>query len=269
MIMHDQQTARLASSRRLFTRRPWGIGELLLAKAVTLALLLSIGLACTANPTPSPTPTEETEPLTVEQILSRASEQFGALTSFHFKMTHDGGGTPIALGLEMQVAEGKVVAPDRMSVTIKAKGRGLHLEVSAINVGDSTYMTNPFTGRYEDFTGVISPGSFFDPAEGVGAIIRGATNPSRLADETLSGVPAYHLAGSVASGELKAISVEAIEGHVIATEIWIGKEDFLIRRLTLKGRITEDKQEGITRTIVVSAFDQPVAIEAPDLTGGS
>ncbi|MEE9199426.1 MAG: LppX_LprAFG lipoprotein [Dehalococcoidia bacterium] len=238
---------------------PWGRGNLI--GAVALALVLAIGLACTSQPTP--TPTEQGESITAEDILARAAERFEMLRSFHFKMTHRGGGTPVAMGFEMDVAEGDVAAPDRLIAAIEAKVGGLFLDLTAISIGDSIYLTNPFTQRYEDISDSIAPGSFFDPAEGVGNVIRAARSVSLLADETLNDTPVFHLAGTVRSEELRAITGSAIEGETIEAEIWVGVEDFLVRRLTLKGRITSGEVDGITRTITLSAFDQPVTIEAP------
>ncbi|MFQ5875346.1 MAG: LppX_LprAFG lipoprotein [Dehalococcoidia bacterium] len=225
-------------------------------------LLLILVAACDSDQTP--TPAAMVDGLSAEEILLKASERFEALRSFHFEMTHQGGGTPIAMGLEMEVAEGDVVFPDRMAATIQARTSGLFLEVSAISIGDNTYLTNPFTRRYEDLSDVITPGGFFDPAEGVGSVIREAKNVSVLAEESLEGVSVFHLSGEVQSEELKPISGSAVEGHTLKAELWVGTEDFLVHKLTLKGRITQDETEDITRTILISAFDEPVTIEAPE-----
>ncbi|MEE9247196.1 MAG: LppX_LprAFG lipoprotein [Dehalococcoidia bacterium] len=227
----------------------------------SIVLLLALGIACGSDPTPTAIPEEN--PLTAKEILGLAAEGFESLLYFHFEMTHEGGGTPIALGLEMDQVEGDIAAPDRMKATIQAQVRGLFLEVSAITIGDDTYITNPFTGQYEKLTSGITGGGFFDPAEGISAIIREAIGPTLLPDDTLEGTPVYHLAATVRSEDLRSISPGATEGFLLGAEIWIGKEDFLIRKLVLDGRITQDEKESITRTILVSGFDEPVTIEAP------
>ena len=227
----------------------------------SISLLLALGIACGSDPTPTAIPEEAT--LTATEIMRLAAEGFESLLYFHFEMTHEGGGTPIALGLEMDQVEGDIAAPDRMKATIQAQVRGLFLEVSAITIGDDTYITNPFTGEYEKLTNGITGGGFFDPAKGISAIIREAIGPILLPDDTLDGTPVYHLAGSIRSEDLKSISPDATEGFMLGAEIWIGKEDFLIRKLVLEGRITQDEKENITRTILVSGFDEPVTIDAP------
>ena len=238
----------------------WGLDRALISVTV---FALAMVLSCSSEAVP--TPTEGFDGLTAEEILAKAGERFDSLHTFHFKLTHEGGGTPIALGLEMVEAEGDVATPDRMVVTIQARASGLFLEVTAISIGDDTYLTNPFTREYEDLTGVITPGGFFDPAEGIGTIIKRSIDPSLVAEETLGGIAAYRLAGSVRSEDLKAVTGSAVEGHTLKAEIWIGKEDFLVRKLTLDGRITRNEEDGITRTFLLSAFDQPVTIEAPQV----
>ncbi len=234
------------------------------AVAVVLTLSLFSAYACSLDSTPTPTQTG----LSVEEILSRAADRFEILQSFHFKMTHDGGATPIALGLEMETVEGDVVAPDRMAVTIEAKASGLFFEVEAITMGDDTYMTNPFTQKFENLSDTTTVGGFFDAADGVGSIITTATNPFVLSIEALSGVPVYRLGGMVRSEDLQSISPSATEGNVLEVELWIGQEDFLVRKLTLDGRITEEEEEGIVRTIILSRFDEAVTIERPRIDGG-
>jgi hypothetical protein len=54
-----------------------------------------------------------------------------------------------------------------------------------------------------------------------------------------------------------------MEGASISIEVWIGRDDFLLRSIRLEGRITEAEAEGIVRTLKLSGFDVPVTIEAP------
>lgn len=229
--------------------------------AAVLALLLMLTFACRSGTTPAPT--ELTTNLSAEEILAKAAEQFEALESFHFKLVHQGGGTPITMGLEMETVEGDALAPDRLSAVIEARVSGLFFEVSTIAIGDSTYLTNPFTGQFEDISNAITPGGFFDPARGVGSIIREATELTLIEETFLGDIPVFHLGGKVGSESLKSISGSAIEGIVLDAEIWIGRDDFLVRKLTLDGRITQDEVDGIVRTITLSDFNEPFVIEAP------
>ena len=242
------------------------VGHLMITRRKTwplaaLAMALVLSLACRSGATPAPV--ETTTALSAREVLTHAAERFEALDSFHFTMDHRGGGTPIAMGLEMERVEGDAVAPDRLSAVIEANISGLFFEVSTIAIGDSTYLTNPFTGEFEDISDAITPGGFFDPARGVGAIIGGAREATLIGETFLGDVPVFHLAGKVDSESLRSISGSAVEGIVLDAEIWVGMDDFLVRQLTLDGRITEEEVDGIVRTITLSDFDQPFTIEAP------
>ena len=50
----------------------------------------------------------------------------------------------------------------------------------------------------------------------------------------------------------------------IDTKLWIGKEDFLLRQVRIKGQITEGEEPEIVRILKLSQFNQPVSIELPE-----
>ena len=75
----------------------------------SITLLLALGIACGSDPTPTVISGETT--LTAREVMGLAAKGFESLLYFHFEMTHEGGGTPIALGLEMDRVEGDIAAP--------------------------------------------------------------------------------------------------------------------------------------------------------------
>ena len=46
-------------------------------------------------------------------------------------------------------------------------------------------------------------------------------------------------------------------------ELWIGKDDMLLRRLRLTGPISPDEDAAAVRTVELSEFDEAVQITAP------
>ena len=245
-------------------------------KAIGLLLLFGsfsvfFVLACASELEPTATVTpKQAQPIpTVDEILSKAANRFEALHYFSFLMTHEGGGTAIALGLEMDEVVGRIAAPDRLQAEIKARAAGLFFDVAAIAVEDETYLTNPFTGEYEKIGTGIRSGGFFDPVRGIGTIMRNAIDPVLQGEVELKETEAYLLTGSIRSEDLDAISPEAASGFLVQARIWIGRDDFLVRKLLLEGKITERDNEEVARTIVLSDFDVPVTIEAPVIEGDS
>lgn len=227
---------------------------------VIFSIALGAFISSCKKEAPAPTP----PPLTAQEIIARASECMEAVDSFHFKLEHSGGGTPIGMGLEIEEAEGDVKRPGRLQVTLLATLGGMFLQVKVITVGETTYMTNPLSQLWEPLPSQFSAVALFDPDTGIAAIMKGLTDLVKLEDEEVSGVPSYHLRGEIASDDLLPITGgTTIEGVEIAAEAWIGKEDFLMRQVRFEGKITEAEEEGIIRVLKLSQFNEEVTIELP------
>ncbi|MFO8102375.1 MAG: LppX_LprAFG lipoprotein [Dehalococcoidia bacterium] len=208
--------------------------------------------------------TEPLPSLSAEEIIAQASPRLDELDSFHFKLSEEGGGTPIAMGLKMLTAEGDIIPPDRMNMRIEAEWFGQFVEAKLVTVGTITYMTNPINGKWElldeDFTAI----TLFQPDTGIKAVMESVTGLCRLDAEKTGGTLCFHLKGDIDSMVLDAIAVgHAAGGLSVDTDIWIGSQDFLLRKVVFDGRITEEEDEGIVRTLELSRFNEPMEVELP------
>ena len=232
----------------------------ILLVGLVLALLL-VGCGKGENP-------PETHPapsLTAEEIIAKASPKLDELTSFHFKLSQKGGGTPITLGLQMTGASGDVAPPDKLKMKIEAKWVGQFVETNLVTVGKTTYMTNPLNGKWETLTEDFNAVTLFQPNTGIKAVMESATDLSMLDEESVDGVLCFHLKGMLVSESLDAIAAgHAAKGLPVKCDIWIGVDDFLLRKVVLEGKICDDENEGIIRTLELSQFNEPVAIELPE-----
>ncbi len=201
--------------------------------------------------------------LTTTEIVGQSVAKMDAVNSFHFELKQVGGGTPFASGLEMNEAFGDIVKPDKLRTEIYASIAGMLAKVEVITVGETTYMTNPLTGGWEPLPGQFSAVSIFDPNIGISAILKGITNPVKLEDGKVAGLDCYRIGGNIASEDLRSITLSSLEGVKIDMEVWIDKEEFLLRQIRLEGQITSDETPGIIRTLTLSKFDQEVNIELP------
>jgi hypothetical protein len=201
--------------------------------------------------------------LTPQDILNKTSESMQAVNSFHFALDQVGGGTPITMGIEMTKASGDIVKPDKIQTTISATAMGAVVEVKMVTVGGTTMMTNPLSGKWEVLSDQFKILAVFDPASGIAAITKSLANPTALQDESVGGTLCYHLKGTISSDTLSPITGAAAKGVAIATEVWVGKEDFLVRQVKLTGKVTDTEKEGIVRTLAFSNFNQNVNISLP------
>jgi hypothetical protein len=201
--------------------------------------------------------------LSAREIVSTAGDKIQELNSFHFALDQVGGGTPIAMGIEMKKAEGDVVKPDKLKLTISGTALGFALQVQMVEVGKTAKMTNPLSGKWETLSDQFQILSVFDPGSGVASILRGLNNGIRLADEQSGGVNCYHLKGDISSESLSALAGSSVSGGTVAAEVWIGEADSLMRTAKLTGKITAGEVDGIVRTLSLSNFNVAVSIELP------
>jgi len=230
-----------------------------LALMITIIIISSLCLTLPACSEEVPTP----QPLDASEIINNAIEKLKTINSFHFELVHEGGRTPIVMGLELDEAVGDVAKPDKLKTTIIAAMRGMLVEVEVITIGVTTYMTNPLTKEWELCPSEFSAISIFDPNAGITSILKDITNPAIVESEEGDKVNSYHIKGEIPSESLRPITLSSVEGVNVAVDVWIGKEDFLINQIRVEGQITETEKPGIIRTLKLSNYDQEVEIESP------
>jgi hypothetical protein len=190
---------------------------------------------------------------------------------------------PLAACVIQVALEGDYVAPDRLRMTVNlGLGGEEFLAIEVVSIGDTSYVLDPDTGRwvtsdeFEDNNPNLSILDL-DFADSVLQMIRAFRFTSLLDTQIVDGAPCYHFAGILDSAALETLDLEAPAGggEPLHAEIWIGKDDLLIRRFTASGAGDSETSSddgpasdaGITITYEFSQFNEPVSIEAPDLTG--
>jgi lipoprotein LprG len=221
---------------------------------IIVSLLMIIVASCTGSKTSS---------LTAADIISKASDKMQAASSFHFILDQTGGGTPIGMGMEMTKAEGDIIKPDKLKVTIIGTVSGMSLAVQMVTVGSTTMMTNPLSGKWEVPPSQFAVLSVFDPNTGIAAIIKGISALKKLDDAQAGGVTCYHISGNVTSDNLKSLTGSSVQGMTVSVELWIGQADFMVRSIKLTGKITDVEVAGIVRTLNITNFNQPITINVP------
>ena len=178
--------------------------------------------------------------------------------------------------------EADVIVPDKMRATTEVSiGGATVVELEMIGIGETVYVMNPMTDEWEVSDG-DSEATTMPTLEVVPQIVQALTELTILNDEEVDGVLCFHIRGSVDSSILGELGLEdlsmedqgfedpGIDVDVLETEteLWIGKEDFLVRRVAVEGREAGDAAESgtsATVTMEFSRFDEPIVIEEPDM----
>ena len=233
-----------------------------LAVAAALAAIATFLAACGGGGSNKPA---TTGPLpTPDAVLSKATDAFQSMQTFHFRLEHDNGGSPIPPGLTLITADGDVIVPDRMSAKLDAKAGQQTVNVSVIGIGDQGWITNPFSRQWQPLPSGTSIKDIFDPAQGVKAIIGSLQGAQVTGEESVDGTLCYRIEGTVASEVLQAAAPIAKPGLTVGIKVWIGEDDSLIRQVYLVGPIAPDEPSNIVRRLMLSKFGEDISIDAPE-----
>ena len=227
-------------------------------------------LAPTATATPSPTPTPTPTPVNPEALLALSGERMAALKTFAFLLSHEGGGTDLggSLSLVIEEAEGVVTWPTDLKLDVVGQAGSVVIKLSLISTGDATYVTNPFTGQWQEMEVDANPLGFFDPWSGIAAIMASVEQPAyRGVTAMQKGAQAHLLHGRLPAPALASLLGPAAGEAVLDVELWLEVETLYLLRVVVQGRLTTAEDAGIVRTIILSDFDKPVDIEPPFLGG--
>ena len=236
-----------------------------LAYISLLVVILSVGLSCsspdgaevTGAPTkaaPIPTPT----PINPQAALDRSGTAMAGLDTFHFRLEHSTGGTPLAQNLIITSTDGYVARPDRLSLEFTGSFGNFAMRGKLITIGDETFITNPLNDEWQVLQDQVSPLAFFDPAQGISRMMSQVTGPTILDIHAKE----IHIGGQLPASALSPL-FGATAGGIIDVELTIDLRNSYLTKVVLDGRITETELDGIVRTIVLDQFNQPTKIEPP------
>jgi hypothetical protein len=196
-------------------------------------------------------------------ILQRSVEAVQGVSSFHFELTHENGGTPIPLGLEMTSATGDVAVPDRLRAEVKARAAVVSVSIQLIAIGDQTWVTNPFNRSWQSLPGATLR-DIADPASLIAVLVENLQDVSLTGEAEVDGERGYKLEGTLDSGVIEAALPTAEPGLPVQVELWINAEDYLPRQARLEGPLAEGEEADIAREVRFSRFDAGVEITPPN-----
>ena len=188
-------------------------------------------------------------------------------TEASFKMDEETFGTefPIRFSGDFQL-------PDRAAGNLQfALGLAL-LELDIVTIGEQAYITNPESGVWEQYplflTGLPNPYDLVLPPSDVSRY----SDLQVVGDVAIDGVQTRHIRGLLRATVLGS----SYDG--LFTDLWIGKEDGLLRRLSVSGKaeVEEEDTAGLAAsvldiggeaefnmTITYSKFNTLIVIEPP------
>jgi hypothetical protein len=202
-------------------------------------------------------------------LLEASAAAMAAVDSFHFVITTENGSAVIADRVELQRIEGDYQRPARLHVTATATAGFLPVTVDLIVIGDQIWYSDPLRRNQYITLEVDRPQQQeilvnFDPEAVLLAAVEYVTDPVVIGPEEVEGVPATLIEGSVDLSPIAATFPDiGINEEPLLIRLWLNEADLLVR-LQIVGPIVRSEPPGIIHQLDLSAFNEPVSIEAPD-----
>jgi lipoprotein LprG len=196
-------------------------------------------------------------------LLSKSGAATKAAKSFHFNFTQENGTMPMPLSFRLVSAEGEYAAPDRIKAGVKAKAASANVAVDVIGVGERTWITNPFTRRWQSLPDT-TVADIADPTAIVAALLTGLKDPKVVGEQQVDGVKTYRVSGTIDSTVLRSAFSTVEAGYTNNVDLWLGADDMLPRRARIAGQLYKDDPANVARQVDLTKFGVAVDIKAPE-----
>ena len=223
-----------------------------LALAMVLTVLLSLA-ACGDSGSGDP-----------KTILAQASTSMKKIKGFHFVYeVHKPSNAQPGTGLEIARITGDVNSAGDMQATIDVTQSSIPLSLKFVAVGDTQYIQNPLTQRWESVPVQESPVGSLNLNAGTIRILDQLTETLYVGKEKKGGVETYHISGTATAADVAAIAGAVSTTSPFPADVWVGVGDSLVYEVDIHGPATANEDANIWRSIVLSNLDTFVDIKPP------
>lgn len=195
------------------------------------------------------------------QLLADAQLAVANLQTFHFSLTQEDATIPIPPSFDLESAEGDVVLPDRLKAELETDVQGINVSVEAIAIGSDTWITNPFTRRWQKQDANLY--NYADIGALLPALLPVIENPQFGDKSSLDGVETQQITGQVNSSDLQDALPFSLPDRQVRVEVWLGVEDKLPRRVRVIGQLISGESDDAVRQIDLTQLNRQIQINPP------
>jgi hypothetical protein len=202
-------------------------------------------------------------------LLEASVEAMAEVESFHFVITTENGKVVVADRIELQRVEGDYQRPDRVRAKASAKVGFLPVAIDLIVIDGQIWYSDPITGDNFNRLELDEPQLQelfvdFDPGAALLSAVAYVNDPVLVGIEVIDGMPTTLIEGAVDLSQIAATYPDVgINPLPLPIRIWLNEADLVVR-LQLVGQILLSEPEGVIHQLDLSAFGEPVFVEAPE-----
>lgn len=198
---------------------------------------------------------------TAAEILADAAITMEGVESLRYEIELSG--APVTLlGVELRSARGRYAAPESSQAVLEAAIGGLVIELGTIAIGGTSWVTNPLTGDWDEYTGnrAFNPAIMFDPQLGWRPLLTQDISGAQLI-EPVEG-DTYLVRGTAAGARVEILTAGLVESQPVDLTLDIERDTGLVTRM----EFTTLGEAGETNwLLLISEFGAPVSISPPEV----
>ncbi len=176
-------------------------------------------------------------PADLDTLLATSSAAMGSVETVRFEIERSG--IPIyidpTLTLEFRDAVGRFVAPQAADAVVKVGVSGLNVQIGAIAIDGTIWLSNPITGDWEEAPSQygFDPTTLFSPDDGWKPLLNG-----ELQNVVLVGLEGpddelrYHVSGSAPANRIETITAGLVSGQDVDVDLWLDSDTGHVREVT-------------------------------------
>ena len=150
-----------------------------------------------------------------------------------------------------------------MAKAVAQQFGGITLEFNIVQVGPDTYLQDRISNRWQ----VLPPGtlsiSFAAVNDAIADALASISGAALSDGGSVDGASMRLLTGTVDASALRGLVPTAPTGSTLDLQVWIGRDDFLVRKVSMTGVLLDGDPPSITRILELSGFNDPVTVEPP------
>lgn len=213
-------------------------------------------------------------------LLADAAAVMGEVQSFHFELTTPRGATQFADNFTLLDLRGDVQRPDSFRATAVVDATIAQLELTVIGIGGRLWITDPLAAEpsfieleigADELGGGSSLADLVNPDRLLLTAVDAVEEPTIAGQDEVDGVPTTRINGMATLDPLNDAGLTGtpmagttLLGAPVQVAIWIDEAN-LVRQLDVYGPLIEGEAPNTVRRLNLSAFDEPIDIQAPPL----
>lgn len=230
----------------------------MLRRASLVVAVVLVAAACSGDDAATTTSTTLPD---VDQLLSDTAVTMETVDTLRYDMQLTG--APITLlGVELRSARGQYAAPESTKAVLEAAIGGLVIELGTIAIGGTSWVTNPLSGEWDEYTGsrAFNPSIMFDPDLGWRPLLTTDLQDARLVEPVAA--DRFVVTGTTADERVEILTAGLVDAQPVDLQIEIDRESGVVTRMAFD---TIGEAGATTWTLTLSEFGEEVSVSPPDV----